>query len=482
MNHLEQLNKLTGIEQIEAKQLLSEKRNRPDFDHKLIKILYFLFREGFLMTLRKAFAHKLPQRNYLTFLKVKIANSYYLNISTQFQSNQEDFVIKNEFIPFFEIDYAKIESQVDNYLNHFNQFTDELHYEMIGCKSKERITLDRKDTLFPDKYTNGLFVYGLGGYVQMFIMHHLKRIRKIACIDYNGELAKQFEKKYNFKTHYLLPHHSFHALKQVQNPYVIIATHHSSHASIACEVYESNPNAIIFIEKPPAVTPDDLQKLITLFNKGAKLEFGFNRRFIDYSKYVKKQVNGKVVVISCSVKEVLINPNHWYFWKNQGTRITGNVVHWFDLGNYWINSKPIEINILADPNDSESSAISVLYENGSLLNITASDKGNSLRGVQEKIEIRFDNETIFINDFTSLTHIKKNGLKKRKFKLIRSKGHNTMYSNFKHFIKNKKTSEYSVVDLIYTSVVTYYASEMLKQGSRNKSIRDEINVYLNQVR
>ncbi|MGD2033582.1 MAG: Gfo/Idh/MocA family oxidoreductase [Bacteroidales bacterium] len=481
MEHLEQLNRLSGIERIEVKQFLSEKRNRPDFDNKWMKLFFFIFREGLFITLRKAFAHRLPQRNYLTVLKATIDGNSYLNISVQFQTNPEEFVLKNEFIPYFEINYREIEKKTDEYLPCFNQFTDESDYEKLGGKSVDKISLGVMENPVKVRYHNGLFVYGLGGYVQMFIMHHFKKIRKIACVDLNAELAKQFEKKFHFTTHFLLPHHSYNALKQVEDPYVIIATYHSSHASIAREVYEANPNATIFIEKPPAVTLDDLQKLITLFNRGAKLEFGFNRRFIGYSNYVRKQVDGKVLVVTCSVKEVLINPNHWYFWKNQGTRVTGNAVHWFDLANYWIRSKPVEINVMAPPEDKESPLISVCYENGSVLNITASDKGNSLRGVQEKIEIRYENETIFINDFTSLIHIKKNGTIKRKFRFIRSKGHDAMYKNFKKIIMQNRQSEYTLFDLICTSVVTYYASEMLKNGIRSQSIKQIITQYIKSI-
>jgi predicted dehydrogenase len=262
----------------------------------------------------------------------------------------------------------------------------------------------------------------------------------------------------------------------------IIASYHSDHASLANKVFNHNPSTFIFIEKPPAVTLEDLSKLIELYNKGAKIEIGFNRRFINHSKYVKQQVQNRVVIITCSIKEVNINPNHWYLWKNQGTRITGNCVHWFDLANFWIGSMPVEVNLISNPKDSESCAISVLYSNGSILNITASDKGNSLRGVQETIEIRYENETIFIDDFLSLTHIKSNGFKARKLNFFRDKGHHSMYKNFMKIINNEKSSEYSVIDLINTTVVTFYASLMLEKNIRTQHIENEVKKYANSIK
>ena len=149
----------------------------------------------------------------------------------------------------------------------------------------------------------------------------------------------------------------------------------------------------------------------------------------------------------------------------------------FDLANFWIDSIPIEINLISNPFDPETSSISVLFKNGSILNITASDMGNSLRGVQEKIEVRFDNETIFIDDFLSLTHIKNNGLKFKKSNLLRDKGHNAMYKNFIKIINKVKSSDYSVIDLINSSVVTFYSSYMLQNNIRNMHIEDEIEKY-----
>jgi len=246
-------------------------------------------------------------------------------------------------------------------------------------------------------------------------------------------------------------------------------------------IFHSNPATHIIIEKPPTVTLEDLGKLIDLYNQGAKLEMGFNRRFIGFSQYVKEVMKGRPAIISCSIKEVNISENHWYFWDNQGTRITGNVVHWFDLANYWLESIPVSINVISHPSDLESSAISVLYKDGSVVNITASDKGNSLRGVQEKIEIRFGNETVFIDDFNSLTHFQSNGMRRKKRTLRRKKGHSAMYRKFKRIVKGTATSDYTVHDLINTSVVTFHASKLLREGKRSLDIEEHIDKFRKRV-
>ncbi len=478
---LVQAKDLKGIKILDVIQFENFDRDRPDFNNKYLKILYFFRWEGIVNTMRKYHAHKNRQVRYLTFLIIEFNCKKYVNISTQSQKNADVFVINNEFYLYPNIDFKNISNSLDYYLSQFNQYGGNENYELFNIDITHSISLELVKETFNDIYETGLFIYGLGGYVRMFIIHHFKKTAKIACIDYKAEIAEDFKTKYDFKYSFITPDDSLTLLKNTKQPIAIIATYHSDHASIAYKIFNSNPNTFIFIEKPPVVSLEDLEKLIELYNKKANIEIGFNRRFINYSQYVRHKVQNKIIIITCSIKEVIISPSHWYLWKNQGTRITGNVVHWFDLANYWIESIPIEINLLSNPNNQETSTISVLYKNGSILNITASDQGNSLRGVQEKIEVRFDNETIFIDDFLSLTHIKNNGIKVKYSRLFREKGHNEMYDNFNKIVQSQQSSDYSVSDLIKTSIVTFYASTMLKNNIRNMLIENVVNKYLDRV-
>lgn len=474
---LVQLSELEGLEIKEVKQLENRDRDRPDFDNRYLKILYFFWKEGIISTLRKYYAHKQEQVRYLTILLVTHSGETYVNVSVQSQTDPSRFVISNEFFPYSKIKYNSIQENIEHYLDAFNQLSGKAHYEILGVKTDSPLHFALKERTYNETFEQGLFVYGLGGYVRMFIMHHFKGLEKIACVDYRATVSSAFQEKYSFRYGFLISEDSFPVLKQTRYPVAIIATYHSDHARLAEAIYHANPNTQIFLEKPPAVTLEDLEKLIVLFRKGASIEVGFNRRYIPWSSVVKKQLEGKVPIITCTVKEVVISPNHWYFWENQGTRVTGNVVHWFDLANYWIQSEPVEINVMAGPENIESSAISVLYRNGSVLNITASDTGNSMRGVQERMEIRFDNETIFIDDFNSLLHIRRSGVRRVRRKIRRTKGHSRMYRDFSKKLGGGSTWNYPLKDLINTSVVTYYASKMLKEGTRNLHIGEIIDQY-----
>jgi predicted dehydrogenase len=473
-----QLKNLKDFEILKIRQFENAERDRPDFQNKYLKMLYFFFREGFISTFRKYSAHRSQQKRYLTFIFIRAHESEYINISIQFSDAPSQFVVVNKFYPSVEIDFNEVAKQVDYYFTEFNQFAEMSNYEVLGIKTSAPLILEEAPPVYNDSYENGLIMFGLGGYVKMFVLQHFKRIKKICCVDYKAPVMEEIKKQYGFQYGCISAVSALPVISHVKKPVVIIATFHSDHASLARMVYEENNNSVIFIEKPPTVTLDDLKDLIHLYNHGASIEIGFNRRFIGFNKYIREKVKNQIVYVTCSVKEVIISNNHWYLWKNQGTRITGNAVHWFDLANYWIDSIPVEINLLSNPTDCDSAAISVLYKNGSVLNITVTDKGNSMRGVQEKIEVRFGNETIFVNDYLTLEHIKQNGVLIKKLRFIRDKGHKAMYRNFKKITKYQCKSEYTVVDLIRTSLITYYASEMLKNNVRNMNIENEVNGFL----
>jgi predicted dehydrogenase len=280
-----------------------------------------------------------------------------------------------------------------------------------------------------------------------------------------------------------VPQESYDKISLVKKPLAIIATYHSDHTRIASEIFNINPSTLLFIEKPPCVTLDDISTLVGLYQKGAKIEIGYNRRFIPINQEIKRKLKGQKAVINISIKEILINDNHWYFWENQGTRITGNLTHWIDICNFWLEDEiPIELNMLKSTSKDETFSVSILYSNGSLANITVSDKGNSLRGVQEKIEIRTEHETYHIDDYLKMCFIGQNGKKIHKNRIKRIKGHDEMYKHVVNLHRDKAKFRYTVQDLIKTALTTYYLSEMFRNNTKNFKIKDAIAFMLDKIK
>ena len=468
---------LISVDQIED----GEKKDRPETEYKLRKVWFFLFAEGFKRTLAKISSKRnslLTVTKYRTIIKVRYNHKLYLNYSIQTSKDLKDFVVRNEF---FEIDENAVHSFETANLN-FNQFvpnesTDGFKIKPIAISEKKK----NSASIISATYDKGVFLYGLGDYSRVYIAPNLKKLRKIYCIDYVSKYADFYKTSYNYDFSGLVPQQSYNEIGLVKKPLVIIATYHSDHTRIASDIFNINPNTVFFIEKPPCVTLDDISKLVELYRKGAHIEIGYNRRYIPINQEIKKRLKGQRAVINISIKEILINDNHWYFWENQGTRVTGNLTHWIDICNFWLEGEiPIELNMLKSSSKDETFTVSILYSNGSLANITVSDKGNSLRGVQEKIEIRTELETFHIDDYQKIYFINKNGRRHTRNRIKRIKGHDEMYKHVVNLYHEKADFSYSVQDLIKTSLTTYHLSEMFKKDIRNFKIKDTIVFMLNE--
>jgi predicted dehydrogenase len=466
---------LISVEQHEIKEV----KDRPEADNKLRKAIFFLFAEGFLRTLSKIKSKSnksLIVPKYKTIIKVKYNGKNYINHSIQTSTHSNDFVIKNAF---FETQDSQDYSINNNQIT-FNQFSgEETYFERDSriFSIPEKKLNSNNDSIAV--YNEGVFLYGLGDYARVYIAPNIKNIKKIFCVDYVSTYSNYYKNAYQFDYNGLVPQDSYHTIGSVKKPLVIIATYHSDHTRIAKELFDINPNTLFFIEKPPCVTPQDIVDLVDLYRKGAKIEIGYNRRFIPINQEIKRKLKGQKAVINISIKEILINDNHWYFWENQGTRITGNLTHWVDICNFWLEDEiPVELSMLKSPTKDETFSVSILYSGGSIANITVSDKGNPLRGVQEKIEIRTEFETYFIDDYLKMYFISKNGRKTNKSKIKRIKGHDNMYKHVVNLLSNKSRLKYSVEDLVKTAITTYHLSEMFRNDTKNSQIKDHIMALL----
>jgi predicted dehydrogenase len=465
MGSIVKFKSLNYDELISVEQEPIDVMDRPNVENKYRKLLFFILREGIYRTINKIKSktkNELEPVKKCTLITIKKDGKLFVNSSIQTTDDTEKFVVRNTFIE--QKTSLKIDEIVDKSI--FNQFVD--HPSNKNGISMSRVS--EETTVRHQARDKGVFIYGLGDYSRVYIAQNIRRLPKLFCVDYSFPLAKYYKEEFGYESFGIIPEDSYEALSEVKKPLVIIATYHSDHTRIAKEIFDINPNTLIFIEKPPCVTLEDINTLVGLYDQNAQLEIGYNRRYIPINQQIRSLIYEKQKVITFSVKEILINESHWYFWENQGTRITGNLTHWIDLAVFWINGSPVEINLINSPAKDETIAVSILFSEGSLINITVSDKGNSLRGVQEHIEIRTKDETYHIEDFIKLTRIKSDGTKVVKRSLKRIKGHDLMYKHLTKVYQGTEEVAYSKKDLVNSALTTFYVSKMYKEGIRNLKI------------
>jgi predicted dehydrogenase len=253
---------------------------------------------------------------------------------------------------------------------------------------------------------------------------------------------------------------------------VVIATAHDSHAELAATALDAGHR--VFVEKPPIVSAEDLAMLEEAVARSPfQLEVGFNRRHHPLTAKLHSALGEAEgpLTITCLVREISISPSHWYFWPNQGTRVAGNLCHWIDLGLALVgpDAHPVEVAVSPPPPivsngapDSER-VVSVTFDDGSLLNVVATDRGDDLRGVQESIEARRGLVTARIDDFRSLT-VLRDGRARTTRRAWRTKGHREMFEGAFERAARNEPAAYAVDDLVRVSRIQILASQLLEHG------------------
>ncbi len=260
---------------------------------------------------------------------------------------------------------------------------------------------------------------------------------------------------------------------------VVVATAHDSHAQLACAALKAGHR--VFVEKPPAVTAQDVHRLAAgMRSAPGSVEIGFNRRYHPLVRRARarlRQESGPIS-ISCTVKELAFQPDHWYFWPNQGTRITGNLCHWIDLAVFLIEGSPMPVSLTmsprmpgSEPGSDEERVLTVTFEDGSLLTVLATIRGDDIRGVQEQMEIRRGRTTITIDDLWKL-RIRSEGIERYSRTLFRDKAHSTMYREALGRIVASQPAVYPVRDMIVVSAIQIAASDLASTDERAGELPD----------
>jgi predicted dehydrogenase len=316
-------------------------------------------------------------------------------------------------------------------------------------------------------------VLGAGDYTRTEIIPALRRARLSLYAVANREphIAAMVGREYGFA---LATTDSERAITEMPAPgLVIVATAHDSHTHLACTALKAGHR--VFVEKPPTVTSEDVQRLAAaMCSNPGSVEIGFNRRYHPLVRRARARLmqESGPTTISCMVKELAFELDHWYFWPNQGTRITGNLCHWIDLGVSFLEGGPMPVSLTlspripgSEPGSDEERALTVTFEDGSLLTILGTTRGDDIRGVQEQIDIRRGRTTITIDDLWKL-RIRSAGIERTSRTLFRDKAHKIMYREALGRVVAGRPAVYPVRDMVVVSAIQIAASDLVRDGQR----------------
>ncbi|AJY71795.1 hypothetical protein RW64_20755 [Geobacter sulfurreducens] len=475
---------------------------RFSFRHPIAKLFFFLLREGPLLTVAKVRASRLHRRiQSLRTVVIALCDDgeggRCLAVGPQDYPHAGWMVFNAHFVACLPApeDYARYVGYLRDYFRRDTDMLGQLfaYSALSGNDPPLRITLvlpdlkpcsvptapDTEKECEPSPQPNGesghdLFLAGAGAYAYAYILPNLKGAKRHTLIDINPVLAAVMGERFGFAHRECSTSAAFSRLAKCKEPLLVIATYHSTHMAIAEEALTRNPRTKIFMEKPPVTDRTQLCRLLEMRSTGAFIEIGYNRRHAPMAVEASRLVRAKgkePVVMTCIVKELALPKSHWYYWPSQGTRVTGNLCHWIDLGTAIIDASPAELTVIsatgAMPGDELT--VVVIYDDGSRLTLVATDQGNPLRGVQEQIDIRRGDLTVTIDDFVVMRVMEKGNISV-KHSLIRDKGHARMYRDFLRRARSGTAPSYPDHDLLISTQIYLAVVEAARNGGGTVSL------------
>lgn len=346
-----------------------------------------------------------------------------------------------------------------------------LDYEHRAKEPRERWiqTLPGNFGEVSDDRINVGFV-GAGNFAQNFLLPVLKK-NKSVCLHSvatsKGVTSTHVAKKFKFQSA------SAHARDVIEHPdihCVFVATRHNLHAPYVVDALHARK--AVFVEKPLAITPSELQAVVQAFKTHpGRVMVGFNRRFAPTVVEAKSFFSRRIqpAVINYRVNAGFIPKEHWTQDPVEGGgRIIGEVCHFVDLISFLLNSVPIRVfaDVVSSTRDDvvakDNVHITLKYRDGSLANLSYIACGDK-SFPKERLEMFAENAVAVIDDFRRVI-LTRNGRTKKFGGSKQKKGYVEALSSFIGCVRSGEPCPIAFEDLVNTTLVTFKILESLSKG------------------
>jgi predicted dehydrogenase/threonine dehydrogenase-like Zn-dependent dehydrogenase len=214
---------------------------------------------------------------------------------------------------------------------------------------------------------------------------------------------------------------------------VVIATRHTSHASLAAAALQAGKS--VFVEKPLALTEEELAEVEAELTRASLLMVGFNRRFAPLVEHLRRElasVSGRVLAVRINAGP--LPPDHWlHDPEDGGGRLLGEACHFVDLLADLAGSAPVSVHAVALPiperplECSDSIAATLRFADGTVGNLVYAGSGDA--GLpKERLEAFGGGIAAVLDDFRRL-ELYRNG-KREVIKQAQDKGHRAEIARF----------------------------------------------------
>lgn len=311
-----------------------------------------------------------------------------------------------------------------------------------------------------------LGMIGAGSFAQSYLLPHLQRSNVLldTVVTTKGISAKDVAHKYGFN-HASTDGSDVIAKNDINA--VVIATRHNSHARYVCDSLKAGKH--VFVEKPLALTTDELKEVAKAYTGKEILMVGYNRRFAPVSVAIKEELEKMQTppIMQIRVNAGFLPQGHWAQQKDVGGgRIIGEVCHFVDLLSYFAGSNPLSVTACGVVSDSvtwqedDNCAITIRFQNGAVGTIVYTAMGDK-KQPKELIEVFVAGNSYVINDFQEGIIFR--GGKKHMIKNA-GKGHKQEMQYFLDAVTGVVQLPFAFESLLYTTMTTLKIQDALCSG------------------
>jgi predicted dehydrogenase len=213
---------------------------------------------------------------------------------------------------------------------------------------------------------------------------------------------------------------------------VVIATRHAGHASLAAAALRAGK--AVFVEKPLALTPEQLEEVEDAVGPDSVLMVGFNRRFAPLIGRLRGELAGlHDLTLAMRVNAGPLPADHWlHDPEDGGGRLLGEGCHFVDLLATLAGTAPVTAHAVATPQPgrplecSDTFTAHVRFRNA--LATLVYTGGGDPRLPKERLEAFGGGASCVLDDFRTLEVIR--GGKRQSWKSAQDKGHRAEIARF----------------------------------------------------
>lgn len=249
---------------------------------------------------------------------------------------------------------------------------------------------------------------------------------------------------------------------------VAILTRHDAHADLAVKALKAGKH--VFVEKPLAITPDQLTKIekAIVIKKDTLLTVGFNRRFAPLAGLLNSFLSNHTepMHVHYRVNANYLPLNHWTQDPAQGGgRIIGEACHFIDFISFLVGSSPANVSAFGLPDNGkyneDNVSMTFTFPDGSIGVLDYLSNGDKSYP-KERVEVFSGGKIAVLDDFRSLELIE--GGNRKTFKRPQDKGWKNEWIAFTQSICESGKPPIPYEQLIRVTRSTFMAVEALRKN------------------